>query len=99
VSPSIAVHCAGLASAIRSSPLNLLARAVGINLSSLESGLTLEGQLGGYFRRLAYWYRQPTNQQKVRVGQKWLEGLMNQGSQAVAKQGTSSRPPGGVFGK
>lgn len=84
-----------MADAVRASPVSGLLRAVGVNVTALESGVTLEGQLGGAFRRLAYWYRQPTNEQKARVGRAWVEGLMNQGQSALAAQGTSSAPPPG----
>ena len=50
----MAMH-AGLAAAVRSSPVNAVARALGINLSSTESGLTVDGPLGGALRRAAYW--------------------------------------------
>ena len=72
---------------MRDSPLNGLGRAVGVNLSSLESGLAFEGLLGGTLRRIAYWYRQPTPQQKLRVGRNLIEGVLAQGGLAPRDAG------------
>ena len=65
--------------------LDSLARKANINLSHLESGPTLEGWLGGAFRRIAYWYRQPTANQKLRVSRAWLSSLKREGPQAALK--------------
>ena len=77
--------CAGIADAVAGSFLSRAARRVGVNLDQLDSGLALEGWLGGAFRRFAYWYRQPTFAQKFRVGSKWLDALRREGPSAATK--------------
>jgi hypothetical protein len=40
------------------------------------------GPLAGALRRAAYWYRQPTSEQRLRVGAAWLEQLGQDGLKA-----------------
>lgn len=44
--------------------------------------LFCEGPLAGALRRAAYWYRQPTGEQRLRVGAAWLEQLSQDGLKA-----------------
>ncbi|KAG9451029.1 hypothetical protein H6P81_010994 [Aristolochia fimbriata] len=39
---------------------------------SFIEGLTLDGSIGHFARKLAYWYRLPTDEHKVKVGFSWL---------------------------
>lgn len=41
------------------------------------------GPLAGALRRAAYWYRQPTGEQRLRVGAAWLEQLGQDGLKAM----------------
>lgn len=75
---------AELASAIQSSPLGGLLKVAGVQPKGGSEGVVLEGPLAAALRRGAYWYRQPTDDQKLRVGRSWLE--------AVAKEFQRSRP-------
>ena len=77
--------CAGIANAVRGTPLVSAGRMFGVNLGQMESGVTLEGWLGGAFRRVAYWYRQPTLNQKARVGRAWLDAFAREGPSAALK--------------
>lgn len=76
---AICASFAGLASAVRNSPLNGVAKAFGVSLDAPQSGLTLEGPLAGALRRAAYWYRQPTNTQKLRVAREWFDAALASG--------------------
>lgn len=72
---------------------NLLG-AAGFKVDSADDRrrITVDGPLAGALRRVAYWYRQPTGEQRLRVGVSWLEQLAQDGSKAV--QGAlSGRPP------
>jgi demethylphylloquinone reductase len=69
-----------LAAAARSGPLGDLLNLAGIKVgSSLENsgeggaGVTLEGPLAAALRRGAYLYRQPTDQQRLKVGVTWVQ--------------------------
>lgn len=73
--------------------------AVGVTLTGGDGGVTVGGPLAAVMRRAAYWYRQPTNGQKLRVGASWLSaGLQEiQGavpSRQAGKAGASSRGNG-----
>ena len=74
---------AGVAKGIRGSPLARVARVCNVNLDNLESGLVIEGWPGGALRRLAYWYRQPTWLQKIRVGRGWADAVAKNGPKAL----------------
>lgn len=65
--------CAELAGAVKASPLGGLFSMAGVNLSDTEGGLTVDGPLAGAMRRAAYLYRQPTNEQRLKVGTTWLQ--------------------------
>ena len=69
-----------LAAAARSGPLGDLLNLAGIKVgSTLEksgeggAGVTLEGPLAAALRRGAYLYRQPTDQQRLKVGVTWVQ--------------------------
>lgn len=66
--------------------------AVGIRLagSGSSKGLTIEGPLAGVLRRGAYWYRQPTLEQRIGVGQAWLQRFVNDATSAAAGAFASS---------
>lgn len=48
-----------------------------------DRSVTVEGTLGQLIRRAAYLYRQPTGEQRLEVGSKWLQQVLDAGSQAV----------------
>lgn len=52
--------------------------AAGVKVDEPD-GITLEGPLAGVLRRAAYWYRQPTGEQRLAVGREWLEGIRRGG--------------------
>ena len=64
--------CAELADAVSGSPLGPVVSAFGVKLSGGEGGVTVDGPMAAVVRRAAYWYRQPTNEQKLRVGASWV---------------------------
>ena len=78
---------AELASAIQSSPLGGLFKAAGVQPKGGSEGIVIEGPLAALLRRGAYWYRQPTDDQKLRVGRSWL--------QAATKEFQRNAPQGG----
>ena len=49
----------------------------------LGEGITLDGELGGFVRKLAYLYRMPTNEQRVKI----LSNLARKVSAAASPQG------------
>lgn len=66
-------------------PLGQLLKAAGVrvdaSLSGTTDGVTLEGPLAATLRRLAYWYRQPTGEQRARVAVSWAEQAAKQATQ------------------
>lgn len=58
--------------------------------SGSSKGLTIEGPLAGVLRRGAYWYRQPTLEQRIGVGQAWLQRFVNDATSAAAGAFASS---------
>lgn len=70
-----------LAAAARSGPLGDLLNLAGIKVGSTlgssgegeGGGVTLEGPLAAALRRGAYLYRQPTDQQRLKVGVTWVQ--------------------------
>lgn len=78
--------CTELASAIQSSPLGGLLDAAGVQPKGGSEGIVIEGPLAALMRRGAYWYRQPTDDQKLRVGRSWM--------QAAAKEFQRNAPQG-----
>jgi hypothetical protein len=82
---------AGVASAVRSSPLGPLLAVAGVNLENTKDGVTVAGPLAALARRAAYLWRQPTDAQKLRVGQSWLEAL-SASAQNPGKRGGAGSP-------
>lgn len=73
-----------LTSSIQSSPLAGLLSLAGI---SLNGGVTLEGPMAQVIRRLAYLYRQPTNEQRLNVAASWVQQAADLGSKVGGKVG------------
>lgn len=57
--------------------------------------MTLEGPVAGMLRRVAYLYRQPTNEQRVQVGSEWLAAAAQEGALAASRflAGQNPNPP------
>ena len=65
----------GLGSALGSLPvLGDVLSAAGVRVAEAD-GVTIEGPLAGALRRAAYWYRQPTGEQRAAVGAEWLAAV------------------------
>ncbi|KAK9823219.1 hypothetical protein WJX72_001145 [[Myrmecia] bisecta] len=81
-----------VSTALQSGPLGPLLSLAGIRLNQDDSdkGVTLQGPLAGVLRRAAYWYRQPTNEQRLRVGASWLQQALDQ-TNAAARRATSGK--------
>lgn len=64
-----------VASTLKGSPLGPLLDAAGIKLggSNADGGVTLQGPLAAIARRVAYLYRQPTNEQRLNVATSWAQ--------------------------
>lgn len=58
-----------LSNSMANSQLGELLGRLGVQVGA--SGVTLDGPLGGLVRRAAYWYRQPTDDHRARVGISW----------------------------
>ena len=56
-------------------------------------GVTLEGPLAAVMRRAAYLYRQPTDQQRLRVASSWAQQGAKQAAQ-LAQDILAGRGPG-----
>lgn len=84
---------AQVADAVNASPLGSLMGMAGITVGAkeggfVESGINVGGPLGAALRRAAYWYRQPTDTHKVRVGQSWVQQAVGE---AVRQASTAGR--------
>lgn len=55
-----------------------------------NSGVTLDGPLGGLVRRAAYWYRQPTDDHRARVGISWAAQAARDAADMVGTAGITS---------
>ncbi|GMH40647.1 hypothetical protein BSKO_08551 [Bryopsis sp. KO-2023] len=81
----------GIPEQIAQTPLKSILDFAGIKLG--EGGpqkMAIDGPLAALVRRAAYWYRQPTNEHRARVGASWLK----KGAADVSKWlDTSSRSP------
>jgi demethylphylloquinone reductase len=66
-----------LSAVAQSGPLGDVLRAAGVRVTTTfggaSDGVTIEGPLGALLRRGAYLYRQPTDQQRLRVAASWAE--------------------------
>ena len=66
----------GLGSALGSLPVvGDVLSAAGVRVGEADGGVTIEGPLAGALRRAAYWYRQPTGEQRAAVGAEWLAAV------------------------
>ncbi len=66
-------------------------------LGGSSDGVTLEGPLAAALRRVAYLYRQPTDEQRVRVAASWAQQAAQQAAniaQQVLTGGITGRGPG-----
>lgn len=69
-----------LEASIAGSPLGPLLDAAGIKVgggATSDSGVTLEGPLAAVLRRVAYLYRQPTNEQRLNVASSWVQQALS----------------------
>eukprot|EP00892_Ulva_mutabilis_P011657 jgi/Ulvmu1/8864/UM049_0046.1 len=80
---------------VAGSPLNPLVSAIGVKISGSEGGVTVEGPLAALTRRAAYWYRQPTNEQKLRVGASWVTAGLQELQRAMPSNTTAQTSSGG----
>lgn len=65
----------GIGSALGGLPvLGDVLSAAGVRVAEAD-GVTIEGPLAGALRRAAYWYRQPTGEQRAAVGAEWLAAV------------------------
>lgn len=80
---------AELADAVSGSPLGPVVSAFGVKLTGGDGGVTVAGPLASALRRAAYWYRQPTNDQKLRVGASWVTAGL-QGLQRAVPSGSDA---------
>lgn len=56
-----------------------------------SEGVVIEGPLAAVLRRGAYWYRQPTDYQKLSVGRSWLEAVASGLQSSSPEQSNSSK--------
>ena len=65
----------GIGSALGSLPvLGDVLSAAGVRVAEAD-GVTIDGPLAGALRRAAYWYRQPTGEQRAAVAAEWLAAV------------------------
>ena len=65
----------GIGSTLGSLPvLGDVLSAAGVRVAEAD-GVTIDGPLAGALRRAAYWYRQPTGEQRAAVGAEWLAAV------------------------
>jgi len=87
-----------LSAAAQAGPLSEILRVAGVKLSTTYSGasdgVTVEGPLAAALRRAAYLYRQPTDQQRLRVAASWAGQASKQAAE-VARQILGGRSSGG----
>lgn len=57
------------------------------------SGVTVEGPLAAALRRVAYLYRQPTDEQRLRVASSWVQQAAKAAS-GLAQQVLTGQQPG-----
>uniref|UniRef100_A0A061QRN0 NADH:ubiquinone reductase (Non-electrogenic) n=1 Tax=Tetraselmis sp. GSL018 TaxID=582737 RepID=A0A061QRN0_9CHLO len=76
-----------VSSSLATSQLGKLLSDAGVQVST---GLTLEGSLGGFVRRAAYWYRQPTGDHRNRVGVSWVSRLAKDAADSAGTAGVGS---------
>lgn len=78
--------------AIRESPFLPVAKFFGLDLGGgsdlKDQRPTLEGQLAAVLRRAAYWYRQPTQEQRSRIVQSYLKKV----SKSISSSSSPRRP-------
>lgn len=90
-----------LAAAAAAGPWGPLLRLAGVRLGGsyggAADGVTLEGPLAAAVRRAAYLYRQPTDQQRLRVAASWAQQVVEEGSKLTAAL-LSGRLPGAPDG-
>lgn len=78
-------------------PLGQLLSAAGVkiapSLGGGGEGITLEGPLAAGVRRAAYLYRQPTDEQRLKVMASWAENAAKEASDIVSRVLASGSPP------
>ncbi len=65
---------------LKSSPLGPVLDFAGLKLldgNDPESNVTLEGPVAAAVRRIAYLYRQPTNEQRLQVASNWIQQVVS----------------------
>jgi NADH dehydrogenase FAD-containing subunit len=87
-----------LSAAAGAGPLGELLRAAGVRVSATyaggSDGVTLEGPLAAGLRRAAYLYRQPTDEQRLKVAAAWAGEATRQVAE-LARQVLGGGRPGG----
>ena len=90
-----------LSAVAQAGPVGELLKLAGVKLTSsyggASDGVTLEGPLAAAVRRAAYLYRQPTDQQRMRVAASWARQAVEEGTK-LAAQVLSGRVPGSSSG-
>ncbi|GAB4822180.1 hypothetical protein N2152v2_009226 [Parachlorella kessleri] len=89
-----------LSSAAQTGPLGELLRAAGVRITptGLNDGVTVEGPLAAALRRVAYLYRQPTDEQRVRVAASWAQQAAKQAAGLAQQVLTGVAPRDGRTG-
>lgn len=76
-----------ISAAVKSGPLGKALELAGVKVKTTyggaSDGVTLEGPLAALLRRAAYLYRQPTDEQRVRVASSWIGQAGKQASDVV----------------
>lgn len=88
-----------VSAAAQAGPLGELLRLAGVKVNTTfagaSDGVTLEGPLAALVRRAAYLYRQPTDQQRLRVAASWAGEATKQAA-GIARSilaGGNTKPP------
>lgn len=84
-----------VSAAVQGGPVGELLRLAGVKVNTTyngaSDGVTLEGPLAALMRRAAYLYRQPTDQQRLRVAASWA-GQASQAAADIARQVLAGGP-------
>ena len=66
-----------ISAAIKSGPVGDFLKAVGVSVETTyggaSDGVTIQGTLGALLRRAAYFYRQPTDSQRLNIVSSWAQ--------------------------
>lgn len=88
-----------ISAAAQAGPLGEILRLAGVKVNTTfagaSDGVTLEGPLAAVVRRAAYLYRQPTDQQRLRVAASWAGEATKQAADVARKilAGGNTKPP------